>query len=81
MIWIILLLIFTYISIAMMVLLFEDQSLIGASIFGILVIIGFVGVCKLIDEPRAIDVYRNKTELRITYEGGVPVDSVVIYKK
>lgn len=31
--------------------------------------------------PSAMDVYRGKTELRITYEGKTPVDSVVIYKK
>ena len=29
----------------------------------------------------ALDVYEGNTELRITYEGKVPVDSVVIYKK
>lgn len=28
-----------------------------------------------------MDVYRGKTELRITYEGKTPVDSTVIYKK
>lgn len=31
--------------------------------------------------PKAIDVYRNKTELKITYEGKTPVDTVVIFKK
>lgn len=31
--------------------------------------------------PTALDVYQGKTELRITYEDKVPVDSVVIYKK
>ena len=31
--------------------------------------------------PTALDVYKGNTELRITYEGKVPVDSVVIYKK
>ena len=31
--------------------------------------------------PTALDVYKGKTELRITYEGKVPVDSVVIFKK
>lgn len=31
--------------------------------------------------PSPMDVYRGKTELRITYEGKTPVDSVVIYKK
>lgn len=31
--------------------------------------------------PTALDVYKGKTELRITYDGKIPVDSVVIYKK
>ena len=31
--------------------------------------------------PTALDVYKGKTELRITYESKTPVDSVVIYKK
>ena len=33
------------------------------------------------DTPTALYVYQGNTELRITYEGKVPVDSVVIYKK
>ena len=33
------------------------------------------------DTPTALDVYQGNTELRITYEGKVPVDTVVIYKK
>ena len=35
----------------------------------------------MIDTPTALDVYQGNTELRITYDGKVPVDSVVIYKK
>lgn len=33
------------------------------------------------DTPTALDVYQGNTELKITYEGKVPVDTVVIYKK
>lgn len=33
------------------------------------------------EQPKAIDVYRGKTELRVTYEGKIPVDSCVIYKR
>ena len=33
------------------------------------------------DAPTALDVYRGNTELRITYEGKIPVDTIVIYKK
>ena len=31
-------------------------------------------------KPQAIDVYRGKTTLRITYQDNVPVDSVVGFK-
>ena len=33
------------------------------------------------DAPTALDVYQGNTELKITYEGKIPVDTVVIYKK
>lgn len=36
------------------------------------------GICH---RPRAIDVYKGKTKLRITYEGNTPVDSAVVFKK
>ena len=31
-------------------------------------------------EPTALDVYRNKTTLEVTYKDGVPIDSVVVFK-
>lgn len=33
------------------------------------------------DEPTALDVYRNKTTLEITYRDSVPIDTIVVYKK
>ena len=30
--------------------------------------------------PSAMDVYRGKTTLEITYKNGIPVDSVVVFK-
>ena len=33
------------------------------------------------DAPTALDVYQGNTELKITYKGKIPVDTVVIYKK
>lgn len=33
------------------------------------------------DKPSAMDVYQGKTTLEITYRDGVPVDSVVVFKK
>ena len=32
-------------------------------------------------EPRAIDVYKGKTTLVITYKDRVPIDSTVVWKK
>lgn len=46
-----------------------------------LAIIGFIIVSYISNAPTALDVYKGKTELRITYEGKTPIDSVVIYKK
>lgn len=48
-------------------------------------VVAFIGEVFIIydisNTPTALDVYEGKTELRITYEGKVPVDSVVIFKK
>ena len=30
--------------------------------------------------PTAIDVYRGKTTLEVTYKNGVPIDTVVVFK-
>ena len=52
-----------------------------------IVLVVIAAICLLFiladikDTPTALDVYQGNTELRITYEGKVPVDSVVIYKK
>lgn len=34
----------------------------------------------LSDTPQAIDVYRGKTTLKITYKDGVAIDSTVVFK-
>ena len=49
-----------------------------SSIFslGILIFLGFS-----LNEPKAIDVYRGKTTLEITYKDKVPIDSTVVWKK
>ena len=33
------------------------------------------------DEPTALDVYRNKTTLEITYRDSIPIDSIVVFKE
>ena len=41
-----------------------------------------VCVCGIIriSSPQAIDVYRGRTTLEITYRDSVPVDSIVVFK-
>ena len=47
----------------------------------ILLVIGFtIDICTPNYEPTAIDVYRGKTTLEITYRDSVAIDSVVVYK-
>lgn len=49
---------------------------------GVITIISLVLV--IIEEPQsptAMDVYKGKTTLAITYEEGIPVDSTVVFKK
>ena len=51
----------------------------GLSLLSTIFIIN--GALAIKTQPTALDVYQGKTELRITYDGNVPVDSVVIFKK
>ena len=39
-----------------------------------------IGICTPNYEPTALDVYRGKTTLEITYKDSVAVDSTVVYK-
>ena len=61
----------------------KDEGHIALSIvFFIVAVIGLSFImADMSNTPNALDVYKGKTELRITYDGKVPVDSVVIYKK
>jgi hypothetical protein len=61
----------------------EEGNIVLSKVLLIIAIIGllFIIVSYISNTPTALDVYKGKTELRITYEGKTPVDSVVIYKK
>lgn len=50
-------------------------SIFLASIAGVLMM-----TAVAIGSPSAMDVYRGKTTLEITYKDGIPVDSVVVFK-
>lgn len=53
------------------------------SIFAVVLSIvcgGIISIIESYNKPQAIDVYRGKTTLQITYQDNIPVDSVVIFK-
>ena len=39
-----------------------------------------VSLLVILEEPQAIDVYRGKTTLEITYKDGVAIDSTIVFK-
>ncbi len=62
--------------------LVDDENTIGFYLCLGLILAGWFLVSVHYEEqPKAIDVYRNKTTLQITYRDGIPVDSVVIFKE
>ena len=60
----------------------------SAGYFGIglfTAILGITGICSIAvgvddDIPTALDVYRGKTTLEITYRDSLAIDSTVVYK-
>ena len=48
-------------------------------IAGVIACLCLIKACD-INKPTALDVYRGKTTLEITYRDSVAVDSVVVYK-
>ena len=65
-----------------MILINEEYYSVSIVLFVIAAIcLSFILADIVNTPPTALDVYKGNTELRITYEGKVPVDSVVIYKK
>ena len=49
-------------------------------IFSIILVFITLIVTSLKEEPKAIDVYRGKTTLEITYKDKMPIDSTVVWK-
>ena len=57
----------------------DGLTILGSvsSVFLIIVGAGCIYDCK---HPSAIDVYRDKTTLQITYKDNIPTDTIVVYK-
>lgn len=60
----------------------EQTGIITAlgTFFSVLLIIVGAGCLTDYRQPQAIDVYRGKTTLQITYKGNIPIDTTVVYK-
>ena len=72
------------ITVAFIVLYAVNEDKYGATFLCTLVIsVGVLCISKGINKsvtPQAIDVYRGKTALKITYKDSIPVDTVVVFK-
>ena len=70
-------------SVLIAVLIISEQTdgltILGSVSSVLLIIVGArcIHICKY---PSAIDVYRGKTTLQITYKNNVPTDTIVVYK-
>ena len=85
---------FAILAITLLIMVFIGITLsscsdfIGGTTYGIatltVCIITFVPAVFItiqLRNPTAIDVYRGRTVLEITYRNGVPIDSAVVFKK
>ena len=83
MIWSIIILIITILLFALMLLAADDKAIfvcIGGLSLTVAVLM-FTGILETKNpRPIALDVYRGKTTLEITYRDSVAIDSTVVYK-
>ena len=50
----------------------------GTYLVGVVLLI--IGIAIPMRNPQAIDVYRGKTTLEVTYRDSIPIDSIVVWK-
>lgn len=59
------------------------ESSYSITYFILMIILWCINTCcvaTIINKPTAMDVYKGKTELQITYKGTIPIDSIVVFK-
>lgn len=70
-------------SLISIVLIIKEQtdgiSSICGFFSGIFMLAGVIFINDAV-QPQAIDVYRGKTTLQITYKDNIPIDTTVVYK-
>lgn len=59
---------------------FKSNKFVIGLITFLSTIIILVFTVALKNKPKAIDVYKDKTTLEITYKDEVPIDSIVVWK-
>lgn len=83
MIWSIITLIVTILLFALM-LLIADENAVFVWIGSLSLIVAVLMLTNILEtknpHPTALDVYRGKTTLEITYRDSVAIDSTVVYK-
>lgn len=57
-----------------------NTHITGTSYLGGMIVAFGIWCINSFKSPKAIDVYRNKTTLQITYKGNIPTDTTVVYK-
>ena len=81
---IVLILLMTILTIGIKELTNNNNPLIELILFILIFSIIFVFITLIVtflkEEPKAIDVYRGKTTLEITYKDKMPIDSTVVWK-
>ena len=60
---------------------YSNAYTVSILIVSIITFISAVFTTIELRNPSAIDVYRGRTVLEITYRNGVPIDSAVVFKK
>jgi hypothetical protein len=73
------------VSIIGWICLFRDKDAIAVICFTLSLgtcigVFPYMSDCDTKDKPTALDVYRGKTTLEITYRDSVAIDSTVVYK-
>lgn len=58
----------------------SSGSAFSFGVIGAYILSGGIMMYENSCKPTAMDVYKGKTTLEITYKDGVPVDSVVVFK-
>lgn len=57
-----------------------DIHVVGTAFLGGVIVAFGLWCIDSFKYPKAIDVYRDKTTLQITYKGNIPIDTTVVYK-